>query len=61
MVARSSEAGRAASGPGIAIVVIAGAGFAALALLVAAAVVRVRAGEINPAHAHWTCHISHHR
>jgi hypothetical protein len=30
----------------------AGAGFAALALLVAAAVVRVRAGEINPAHAH---------
>lgn len=52
MVARSSEAGRAASGPGIAILVIAGAGFAALALLVAAAVVRVRAGEINPAHAH---------
>jgi EmrB/QacA subfamily drug resistance transporter len=30
----------------------AGAGFAALALLVAAAVVRVRAGEINPAHVH---------
>jgi EmrB/QacA subfamily drug resistance transporter len=30
----------------------AGAGFAALALLVASAVVRVRAGEINPAHVH---------
>jgi len=30
----------------------AGAGFAALALLVAAAVVRVRAGEIDPAHVH---------
>jgi MFS family permease len=30
----------------------AGAGFAALALLVAAIVVRVRSGEINPAHVH---------
>lgn len=30
----------------------AGAGFAALALLVALAVVHVRAGEINPAHLH---------
>jgi hypothetical protein len=30
----------------------AGAGFAALALLVASAVVRVRAGDINPAHVH---------
>jgi hypothetical protein len=30
----------------------AGTGFAALALLTAVAVVRVRAGEINPAHLH---------
>jgi hypothetical protein len=30
----------------------AGTGFAALALLTAVAVVRVRAGEINPAHVH---------
>jgi len=30
----------------------AGAGFAALALLVALVVVRVQAGEINPAHVH---------
>jgi MFS family permease len=30
----------------------AGAGFAALALIVALAVVRIRAGEINPAHVH---------
>jgi len=30
----------------------AAAGFAALALLVAAVVVRVRSGEINPAHVH---------
>ena len=77
--AEPAEAGRAADGAGIAILVIAGAqlmvaldvtivnialphgwgtafaagaGFAALALLVALVVVRVQAGEINPAHVH---------
>ncbi len=58
--ARPATAGRSRARPGIAIAVIAGAQLmvaldvtiAGLALLVALAVIRVRAGEINPAHVH---------